>query len=449
MGHSRTRARYRLGTWLFLASVLLSLSFPKEGRAGAGAVYNILPYNNPACGCCILPGKVMHEMFFGGGLWVDETLHEWYLDFFDDEIKPALQSMTADLVTTWTVQTEIIGTFFDAQAQHDSLHSLQKLHAEVSRDETPSGALCRFGSAAKGVAATDSKAEAVQIALMERSQNRQLVNRHANSASVEDPGRSPGQSADKLGRFDQFLAKFCDIHDNDGGLGQFFDQYGNLTSELCQATAVADRHNRDIDVTRTIDSPLTLDVQFTAPPAAATPDEENILALANNLYAHNLINNIGTWDLTAKSPEGMETGKIAAVQDFRSALARRSVVENSFAAITAMKAAGTGASQTYMKELLKELGLTAPAIDKLIGLNPSYFAQMEVLGRKIYQNPGFYANLMETPGNVQRQQAALKSVALMQQRDIYDSMMRSEMLLSTLLELYLTREQARVEQPQN
>jgi hypothetical protein len=444
MGHAKsTRKRAHYG-FLALAALVAGVFVSPQSSRAAGSVYDILPYNNPACGCCILPGKVMHEMIFGGGLWMDQTLHEWLLDFFDDQVYPALQDMTADLVPPLTIQTGAIGTFFDAQAQLDTMRSLQLRRAEIARDETPSGALCRFGSIAKGVAASESKTETVQIALSEKSQNRQLVNRNSNAALAEVAGRAMGQSADKQGRFDQFLEKFCDMSDNNAGFRETVDETGAVLPELCKATAVANRHNRDIDVTRTLDAPLTLDVKFTSPAAAATEDEENILALASNLYAHDIVNNVGNWDLTADSPEGIETGKIAAVQDLRSALAKRSVAENSFAAITAMKAAGTGAPQAYMKGVLQQLGLTAADIDKLIGLNPSYFSQMEVLARKLYQDPAFYVNLLESPGNVQRQQAALKSVSLMQQRDIYDSLLRTEMLMSTLLEIYVMREQEKI-----
>lgn len=48
---------------------------------------------------------------------------------------------------------------------------------------------------------------------------------------------------------------------------------------------------------------------------------------------------------------------------------------------------------------------------------------------------------MTLPTNVERQQTALKAIELMQDRDIYESMQRYEMLLSTLLELQVQRQQ--------
>ena len=66
---------------------------------------------------------------------------------------------------------------------------------------------------------------------------------------------------------------------------------------------------------------------------------------------------------------------------------------------------------------------------------------MEILTKRMYQDPAFYANLMQTPTNVQRTQAAMKAIGLMQERDIADSLQRTEMLFSTLLEVQLARAQ--------
>ena len=131
-----------------------------------------------------------------------------------------------------------------------------------------------------------------------------------------------------------------------------------------------------------------------------------------------------------------------AFMDFRTAIAKRSVAENSFASIAALKTSGTNASTSYMRAIMQEMGMSTPEIDRMIGTsNPSYYAQMDILSRRLYQNPRFYAELMDKPANVVRQQAAMKSISLMQEHDIHDSLQRSEMLLSTLLGLYAAREQ--------
>ncbi|MCB1562971.1 MAG: hypothetical protein KDJ75_05290, partial [Alphaproteobacteria bacterium] len=139
-----------------------------------------------------------------------------------------------------------------------------------------------------------------------------------------------------------------------------------------------------------------------------------------------------------------------------SVLAKRSVAENSFNAITSMKATGTGGSRDFLAALLEELGVgttgSPPDIDKLLGqdssgnpINPSYYAQMEILTKKIYQNPDFYTNLYDTPANVDRKGVALQAIALMQKFDMFKSYLRSEANLSVLLELAVMDLQEEIE----
>jgi hypothetical protein len=62
---------------------------------------------------------------------------------------------------------------------------------------------------------------------------------------------------------------------------------------------------------------------------------------------------------------------------------------------------------------------------------------MELLTRKMYQNPTFYAALYTKPANVERTAAAMEAIKLMQDRDRFEAALRREMLLSVLLELKL------------
>ena len=72
----------------------------------------------------------------------------------------------------------------------------------------------------------------------------------------------------------------------------------------------------------------------------------------------------------------------------------------------------------------------------------SYDAQMEILAKKIYQNQNFYTNLLDKAANVKRIQASQQAIKLMQRRDLYESMVRRELLLSQMLE-QATREEAK------
>jgi len=128
--------------------------------------------------------------------------------------------------------------------------------------------------------------------------------------------------------------------------------------------------------------------------------------------------------------------------NMRSITAKRNVAQNSFNAIVGMKTEGSGGSKEFMTGILEELGLDATGeIPALIGEKPSYHAQMELLTKKIYQNPDFYTNLYDKPANVSRKGVAMQAIGLMQKFDMLKSTLRKEASLSVLLELAVTDEQ--------
>ena len=134
--------------------------------------------------------------------------------------------------------------------------------------------------------------------------------------------------------------------------------------------------------------------------------------------------------------------------DYRAVAAKRSIAQNSFAAIIAQRAEGDTDGEDgvgpFLKAVLAESGVKPEDVEQRLGKNPSYFAQMEVLTKDIYQNPTFYAELYDKPVNVERKSAALQAIELMQDRDIYKSLLRSEAVLATLVETLLLQEHNRV-----
>ena len=133
--------------------------------------------------------------------------------------------------------------------------------------------------------------------------------------------------------------------------------------------------------------------------------------------------------------------------DARAISAKRAVASNSMGAITAMKVKGTDDSQPFIYALIKEMGgddMSVDEIKELIGEKPSYFAQMEILTKKLYQNPNFYTELYDKPANVMRKDVAIQAATLMQKRDLYRSYLRSEMVLAVMLEAALQSEQNRI-----
>ena len=194
------------------------------------------------------------------------------------------------------------------------------------------------------------------------------------------------------------------------------------------------RINIDVNYTRAVDEPRTLDVNFTN--GAVTDDEEDVLALSNNLYGNNVL----TRNALKEYLKNVEYQHLYLA--LRSVAAKRSVAQNSFDAIVGLKTAGTlgmsgGAGKPntspFLGAIMTELGVPVADVYNIIGENPSYYAQLELLAKKIYQNPDFYANLYDKPANVARKSVALKAIEIMVDRAIFESQIRQEMATSVLL----------------
>jgi len=423
---------FGLKAWLSLVFVCLCLSLlsspshansptpPDVQETGSSVVgrdflclsggYCYIPYL-----CCTNPFEIL-----SGGITAVQQV--WMLDFWNGEMIIRYRQMADMWTQALMMQGRILGGFFDAQNHSAAQLSLQRLQAEALRDYIPDETLCQFGTVARSLAASDALGRRAKIAISERAQNRQLMNANSNSANATARGREPGRAADKAGRLSNFITTFCNNADEDFVL-----------NSVCQNAANNQQYNRDIDYARTFDIPMTLDTNFGAG-GTASQQQTNLFALNSNLYGNNIIANRPNPNLLGLDAASNDAQKW---MDYRSVVAKRSVAQNSFASIAAMKSPGTNASYNYLRTIMQQLGIPAEDIDRELGTsNPSYYAQMEILSKRIYQNPGFYAHLMETPTNVLRTQAALGAIALMQERDIAESMQRSEMLLSTLLELH-------------
>jgi len=362
-----------------------------------------------------------------------ELHRRWLLTvFFLDNILPALQLMAEQLTAAGILQVEIIGTFFDAKHQLESQRIFQTLTARAHKDYHPSEGMCTFGTTVRSLAGSDRRSNLAQVAYAQRMMQRQALSGEAISYQGED--------SDRRARLTAFIANYCDQADNANGL-----------NFLCR-TAVPDpaRRNADVDFTRNIESKLTLDMDFIPVKfknhAQVTPDERDAFALAANLFSNEVAPRMKP-ELLGEATGTRRVRQTAAEKymDQRAIFAKRSVAQNSFAALIAMRTSGDPESAPYTKAIMRELGITDDKeIEELLGLNPSYFAQMEILTKKIYQNPIFYTELYDQPANIERKGAALQAIGLMQDRDLYNSLLRSEAVLSVLLETQLQREQEKV-----
>jgi len=367
-----------------------------------------------------------------------EDHEEWIIDtWWGDHVLPALMSMADQLSAIAMQQTLMIGGFIDAKHQMETQRVLQTIRARAHKDYHPSVGMCEFGTSVKSLAASERKAELNAHVMSKRSLDRSLGS--SNTAAAIGP------ASDFENRLQQYREKFCDVRDNDGGL-QWLCDHDQLVPSTESGAADPERTNKDIDYVRTVEQPWTLNIDFTD--QDITEHEEEILALSSNLYGHEVFKR--PVPAVIKSPQdGVITTPQLNYMDARAHLAKRSVAENSFNAITSMKSAGTSSSRKFLEAIMSELGVKSSGGDpnemlRLLGMDdsdpnekigPSYYAQMEVLTKKIYQNPDFYTNLYDKPVNVERKQVAMQAIGLIQKFDLYKSYLRNEANLSVLLEL--------------
>ena len=348
-------------------------------------------------------------------------------DFFEESWLVGLAELTQFLGAFGMYQVEMVGAFFDAKNDLETKRLYFQLHAEAHRDYHPGDDFCWFGTNARNMVHSESRARLNMLALSKRSLERQLGVKHSSAAF--------GADADKQNRWDKFVATWCDPKDNGWseagtGLDLACDRDGSGSSTAAGATD-KNRVNRDIDYTRLIDEPRTLDVNFSED--NLSEDEEDVIAMAENLYGNQVMSRRLSRQML-KHPAAQNL-----YLDLRSVAAKRNIAEHSFHALVAMKSRGTTGDPndpSFMAAIIKDLmpaGTPDEEVFALIGENPSYYAQLELLGKKIYQNPDFFASLYDKPANVKRKSVAMKAVGLMLDRALFESELRQEMMLSVML----------------
>jgi hypothetical protein len=363
-------------------------------------------------------------------IFIQLTLHRIFFfdwEFWQQNLLPAMMSMAEQLAAVAMQQMTIIGTFLDAQEQLETQRLFQQLMARAHKDYHPSIEMCEVGTRIKSLAASERMGELATLTLSQRAQDRALGN-----ANVSAFG---GDRSDIVNRVEQFRLVFCDRRDNNDSL--------DLVCTSPTTVAGRERYNKDIDFPRTIMHPFTVVANFTNA-GPATPQEEEIMALASNLYGYETFTRPDPQALV-NEPNRQVTGSQQAYIDMRSRVAQMSVAENSFNAIVGMKVEGTAGSRTFMEAFLQQLGVPAAEATALLGNNPSYEAQMEILTKKAYQDPRFYTHLYDKPANVERKGAAMQAIGLIQKFDMLKSYLRTEASLSILLELAVDELQSELE----
>lgn len=367
---------------------------------------------------------------------------DWLVDTFAKQyVIPQLQRFAEQMSIIAMHQAFIVGTFLDAKHQLETQRLFQELQIQAHKDYQPSNSFCTLGTAVRSLAHSDTAARYSALALSQRQLARHLGKSNMAGASKEE--------SDFDARWRVFSTAYCDPKDNNAKVND--PTFSGLNPVCANDKKNADRVNIDIDYTRMIENRRTIGFSYAYPVSAN--DEFDVMALGNNLYGHNVLFRIFA--------EGKvdDKDKDHLYMKLRSVAAKRSVAENSFTSIVGLKSMGSAGgamnnagvnTYKFLGRILMDLGIPEREVKEYLGLDPrakafpardmpdyipdpSYYAQLEILAKKIYQTPYFYANLYDTPTNVRRKSAALTAIELMLDRAIFESQLRQEMALSVLL----------------
>lgn len=414
-------------SFLCLAALTL-LSFPQKAHAvccGSFAICSTIP--NQATRAL---ETALHEILREHITQEFVYQQRWFMfDYFYDFVLPGMMGMAEQLSVVGESQVFAFGAILDAKEQLEAQRLIQEKTAQAQRDYHPDVGMCTIGTAAQSLAASERSGELAAVVLNKRMIDRQL--------GVKNSVGNEAGATDTEARIEQLQRRFCDRHGNSGN-----------TANLCLAAASGPHINKDIDYAGTVGLKRTVNVNFTNTSLAAPDiDDENILALANNLYGTSVMEHTRVpGNKRLQGADSWESGVATDHLDKRAIIAKRNVAQNSFNAIVGMKSAGSGASANagnYIHNIFMQLGTTVPAAEarQMLGDNPSYYALLEAISQKIYQDPEFFTNLYDSPTNVSRKNVAMQAINLMLDRDTYKSELRTEALLSVWLEAELVRYQ--------
>ena len=319
---------------------------------------------------------------------------------------------------------------YDAKIQMETQDLIRELEFQAYKDYQPSEDLCTIGTAIRSLNHTQLVAKGTASAFNASQLDRQIGKRNMSG------GKSVME--DKKHRWNLFLTTYCDPRNNNWYPAAFT----GLTS-VCGNTGGGrtDRVNADIDYTRTIDIPRTIDIFGPAWTYEGNrKDEHDAYQLANNLYGHNVLSrNLGD--------SSLQDSQVAdQYMSLRSVAAARNVATSSYNEIIGLKAFGStyeelnpAVTDEFLGRILINLGIPEKevvlylGIDTAPGAYASTYAVLEILAKKIYQDPNFYSSLYETPENVKRKRVAMKAIGLMLDRQLFESQIRQEMAMSVLL----------------
>jgi hypothetical protein len=366
--------------------------------------------------------------------FIDEQYdkHKEFLEekFWKERLLPAFQSFTQQSVQSDQQGETASASIADAQIANAAAARTAKGQAKDIRTYQGDQATCQMAAGARATAAAQAVGSEVTREVAAASMTRRLGRSEGGGGGGGGGGsdaRDP-RDVDLSARRDDFNTNFCSP-----------TAWGGAFKDSCpSAGPLADR---DIDWNK-LQEKWTLDLRpdyATQSRDSWTDDEKIVEAMRQHLFGHQLPSSPSSESLKKYN---VQVGYL----NQRALEAKRNVAETSFNSFIGERTAADEGAKEWLDATLEQLGITLDAATQAkIGEKPSYYAIMEVLTKKMLQDPNFYTGLIKPGPQVAQTQASLQAVNLMQQRDVYESLLRSELILSLIVEMELAEQQGVVQ----
>ncbi|MES2728916.1 MAG: hypothetical protein V4621_02305 [Pseudomonadota bacterium] len=333
-----------------------------------------------------------------------DKLEKWMYNDFADMITGAMKKQSQQLTQSQMQSSTASSAKTDALVANRQALDIGMAHSAVAQDLMPDVALCRDSSAVRTLVGVEAAAEGTQNTAANR-----MATYHSYTAGST---AARGEGWEKQARIATAVNRYIDPRDHGGavkGMG-VTDQGGEKNL------------NADMDFAATLGQPMTVET--------TRGGMDDVMALSKNLYGNDMF-----YDINPKRLDSQ-------LFDLRQIQAKRNVLLNSFMAQVGLKAKGHTDVTPQTLAAFQKLGLPQAVIDRDLKGRPSYYALMDVITKRQYQDANFYTNLIKNPAAQDRTSTTAAAFANMQMRDMTQSLQRQETLYAMLLELRLLKRQA-------
>ena len=310
----------------------------------------------------------------------------WYLmkyveDWWNGEMLPSMQQMTAQIYAGTVDQTRQLGSMMDMQAASSTAALIQQKEYEATKNAIPSDQTC--------VAATPinamSRNTKVASALTQGFRNDVT----ARSAGAPGSTAERGSAADQKARIDTYCA-------------HFYDPKVNAGNAPCPTSATpVPQPNADVDVENFLLKD-TIDLRDPAQSAAANAILTNIVQPRVDDRLHPSV---------VDTPQGQEW--ILQKEHIKSI---RNIATDVVASIISRRAAiPNGSTGQEVRAIREKIGIDPIRISN----DPSYHEIMQAMTRERFFDPSYYATMAGSLGSVRQEQTMVNAYIVLQMQDVY------------------------------